>query len=243
VIRNVAYTLDHAHCHHKIAVTSPGAEVRDRTVELAKSIRLKYSKIKILSSVYQHREREAKHAAALAEIAKRKQDKGRLMGLLSAEQRILIESMVGDDQVLDDKGQAALMRLAQPSAVNSSATLPKPVALFHEVRAKGQHGRSPTNGHSPMQGKQLAAGPASANTMVSAYPPVVPNANDIAKDVILTSEHLASPPSHASCTTLNIRINRRSLCMRVCVRILNGLGLGLGGGCVDGCVGGLLEFY
>lgn len=165
--------------------------MRDRTVELAKSIRLKYSKIKILSSVYQHRERKAKHAAALAVIAKRKQDKGRLMGLLSAEQRILMESMVGDDQVLDDKGQAALMRLAQPSAVNLSATLPKPVALLQDVHTKGQHGRSPTNGHSPMQGTPLAAGPAFADMMVSAYPSVVPHANDIAKDVILTSEHLA----------------------------------------------------
>jgi len=45
--------------------------------------------------------------------------------------------MVGDDQVLDDKGQAALMRLAQPSAVNLSATLPKPVALLQDGAHKG----------------------------------------------------------------------------------------------------------
>jgi len=159
------------------------------------------------------------------------------MALLLQEQRILMESMVGDDQVLDDQGQAALMRLAQSSAVNSPAMLHKSVALLQDVHTKGLYGGSLMTRYSLMEGTPMAAGPASADMTVSAdmtlsaYPPVVPHANDIANDIVWTSEHLASLPSRTSCTALNVRISRLSLCVRrVCVRVLNGLGAGLGDG-------------
>ena len=105
----LGYDTSRTHSIMRIATTaSPvsGAEVRDRTMELAKIKRLKNSRNKLLSCVFKRREREAKKAAELAEAERKKKEREALLSMLSPEQRQALEMIsgvgAGDDQnVLD----------------------------------------------------------------------------------------------------------------------------------------------
>lgn len=120
----LGYETSRTHSIMRIATTaSPvsGAEVRDRTVELAKIKRLKNSKNKMLQCIYLRRDREKKKAQMIAEKQKKREERQKLMALLSPEQRLLMESMVGDDDdELGDRGTSALMKLAASSPLAAS---------------------------------------------------------------------------------------------------------------------------
>jgi hypothetical protein len=115
----LGYETSRTHSIMRIATTaSPvsGAEVRDRTIELAKIKRLKNSKNKMLACIYTRREREKKKAAAEAEKIRKREERQKLMALLSPEQRLLMESMMGDDEDDLSKGaERALMMLKAQS--------------------------------------------------------------------------------------------------------------------------------
>jgi hypothetical protein len=139
----LGYETSRTHSIMRIATTaSPvsGAEVRDRTMELAKIKRLKNSKSRMLSCVYQRREREARREAAAAEREKRRKEKESLMALLSPEQRIMMSSMMGDDDDIDDKTQAMMMKLALTSTPGKDKA---PDAVLHlGMAAEGGGGGS-----------------------------------------------------------------------------------------------------
>jgi hypothetical protein len=92
------YDIDRTHSIMRIATTaSPvsGAEVRDRTVELAKIKRLKNSKNKMLGFIKARRDIVARQAAEQEAHRKTEEERQAMLSLLSPEQRQLIEAMGG----------------------------------------------------------------------------------------------------------------------------------------------------
>jgi hypothetical protein len=92
------YEIDRTHSIMRIATTaSPvsGAEVRDRTMELAKIKRLKNSKHKMLGFVKARRDIVARQAAEQEAHRKTEEERQAMLSLLSPEQRQLIEAMGG----------------------------------------------------------------------------------------------------------------------------------------------------
>ena len=142
------YETSRTHSIMRIATTaSPvsGAEVRDRTMELAKIKRLKNSKSKMLACVYARRAVVAKKEAEAQEELRKEAERNALLSLLSPEQRRLMEAMGGMDA---GASNAIMMQLA--------ATSPR----HEELGSDG----GPTNGHSYAARLPEARGPVSAHS-------------------------------------------------------------------------------
>ena len=118
------YDIDRTHSIMRIATTaSPvsGAEVRDRTVELAKIKRLKNSKSKMLGFIRMRRDALAMQAAEEETVRKEEEERRALLSLLSPEQRQLIEAMGRLDSSGSNLNAMLIATLAQNHTAQNSA--------------------------------------------------------------------------------------------------------------------------
>ena len=113
--RYLGYETSRTHSIMRIATTaSPvsGAEVRDRTVELAKIKRLQHSKTKMLSLIKSRRRKLLEHARENEIKMQKKKEREAMLGMMSPEQRsAMVLKLIGDDDELGSKTENLLTRL------------------------------------------------------------------------------------------------------------------------------------
>ena len=98
----------------RIATTaSPvsGAEVRDRTVELARIKRLQHSKTKMLTLIKSRRRKLLERARENEIKLQKKKEREEMLGMMSPEQRAMGLKLIGDDDELGSKTEILLTRL------------------------------------------------------------------------------------------------------------------------------------